>query len=189
MVRRAATVDDTPRIDIRDMRKSGMLRPGSSGTLSWRLADNSVGLASYNCHDNKLCLNAGSFGSNVLVGTQDVRFDATPCNYGGQRRWFLCPGCNRRVAVLCGVGGLFRCRHCHHLPYLSQNVTMLRRLMRRRQYIESRIFEDGVGMRRRKGLHRQTFARGLARYLAIAGQINGLHSVNIGRLRAAMQSR
>ena len=179
MTRRVATVDDYPRIDIRDMKRRGTLEPGKSGALSWACGERLIDTVSYECHRDRL----------ELINYSErhaVRFETTPCHYGGKRQWFLCPGCTRRVAVLCGVGGSFLCRHCHRLPYLSQNLTRLRRLIRRRQHIESRIFEDGAGMRRRKGLHTQTFARELARYLTIAGQINGMFSVRIERRRAAM---
>jgi hypothetical protein len=52
-----------------------------------------------------------------------VRLEWTPCNYGGQRPWFLSPvrGCSRRVAVLYG-GGIFACRRCHGLNYQSQHA-------------------------------------------------------------------
>src|SRR5438552_12130029 len=47
-----------------------------------------------------------------------IFLDRTPCNYGGERVWFLCParGCSRRVAVVYG-GSIFACRHCYQLAY------------------------------------------------------------------------
>ena len=189
MTRRVATVDDTPRIDIRYMRRRGLLHSGESGTLSWSFGANHFGMVDFECHADRLILYRQ--GRRSQVDAQIVQFDTTPCNYGGKRRWFLCPSCSRRVAVLCGVANVFRCRHCHQLPYLSQNTTILRRLLRRRQHIEKRIFEKSGGQRRRKrkGLHRQTFARGLARYCEIEQQISGMASLRIGRIRAAIQSR
>jgi hypothetical protein len=46
-----------------------------------------------------------------------------PLTYG-QRLFWLCPGCNRRAAILyyrAGwlTAGRFRCRHCHGLTYRS----------------------------------------------------------------------
>src|SRR4051812_9171546 len=32
--------------------------------------------------------------------SEPVWLDWTSCNYGKQRPWFLCPGCERRVAIL-----------------------------------------------------------------------------------------
>ncbi len=182
--RRVATVDDYPRIDIRLMKRRGMLDAGKSGALSWSCRESLVCTVNYECHPDRLDLIQHS-------ERHAVRFDTTPCHYGGKRQWFLCPGCTRRVAVLCGVEDVFRCRHCHQLPYLSQNTTLLRRLIRRRQHIEKRLFEDGSGQRwrKRKGLHYQTFSRGLKRYFEIERQINGMGSARIDRLRAALQTR
>ena len=57
----------------------------------------------------------------------EVRLVSTPCFYGGQRWWFICPlvvngeGCNRRVGVLyMGGGEYLGCRHCYNLTYLCQ---------------------------------------------------------------------
>lgn len=43
-------------------------------------------------------------------------------HYGGDRAYFLCPGCGRRVRFLYRPqgGGPFRCRHCWSLNYPSQ---------------------------------------------------------------------
>jgi hypothetical protein len=48
-------------------------------------------------------------------------FDYTRCNYGGARRWLLCPRCFRRVAKLYRPLDevLFACRQCHELTYRS----------------------------------------------------------------------
>jgi hypothetical protein len=61
---------------------------------------------------------------------EDVRYQVwlawTPCNFGGERPWFLCPGivngvaCGRRVAKLYLRGRYFLCRHCHDLTYASR---------------------------------------------------------------------
>lgn len=182
VTRSAATVDDYPRIDVRRMKRRGELEPGSSGELSWSWRGSFVDKIRYESHPDRL----------VLIRYAErtvIRLDNTPCHYGGKRQWFLCPGCTRRVAVLCGVGGSFLCRHCHRLPYLSQNEGRLRRLIRRRQLIETRIFKDGDGRRRRKrkGLHGKTFVRGLERYFEIEQQISGMASVRIDRLRAAVR--
>jgi hypothetical protein len=48
-------------------------------------------------------------------------FCYTRCNYGGERRWLLCPRCFKRVAKLYRPPGevLFACRRCHQLTYRS----------------------------------------------------------------------
>ena len=50
---------------------------------------------------------------------EHIRLDSTPCNYGGERTWFLCPHCRNRRAVLFSAGGVFACRQCHDLAYAS----------------------------------------------------------------------
>ena len=51
-----------------------------------------------------------------------VPLDATPCRFGGFRYWFLCPECNKRVAIihLPLSKKIFACRECHNLTYESR---------------------------------------------------------------------
>ena len=184
MTRRVATVDDYPRLDVRNMKRRGKLEPGASGTLSWACHGRLVDRIRYESHSDRLVLVRHS-------ERQTIRFETTPCQYGGRRKWFLCPSCCRRVAVLCGVGGSFFCRHCHQLRYLSQSQSRLRRLIGRKQHIANHIFEGGDTRRRfkRKGLHGKTLARGLERFFEIEQQISGMCSVRLERRRAAVRMR
>ena len=59
-------------------------------------------------------LRAGDFSEDVEVTT-------TSCFFGGERHWFLCPLCHKRVAALY-LKGSFGCRDCHNLIYASQSV-------------------------------------------------------------------
>jgi len=67
-----------------------------------------------------------------LSDGEDINYSVslswTPCNYGGQRPWFICPGCRRRVAKLYLYGKFFRCRHCHGLVYTSQREDKIDRI-------------------------------------------------------------
>lgn len=57
-----------------------------------------------------------------------VSITSTPCNYGGVRFWFICPGwkngvaCRRprRKLYLSPSGHVFACRVCHELTYESR---------------------------------------------------------------------
>jgi hypothetical protein len=91
-----------------------------------------------------------------------VRLEWTPCNYGGSRPWFLCPGCGRRVAILYGAGS-FACRHCRQLAYDSQNDSGWRRSIN-----QARVARMKLGAsanlteplpERPKGMHRRTYRR------------------------------
>jgi len=60
---------------------------------------------------------------NVHDHDYQVSLLTTPCNLGGIRYWFACPGCLEQVGVLYLPPGTerFRCRHCHMLTYRSRN--------------------------------------------------------------------
>lgn len=53
--------------------------------------------------------------------TDDTMLVSTRPNYGGQRWWFRCSGCHRRVGVLYAPGRFWRCRHCWRITYQSSN--------------------------------------------------------------------
>jgi len=93
-----------------------------------------------------------------------VRIDWTPCNYGGNRPWFLCPaqGCGRRVAILYG-GRIFACRHCYKLVYESQHQAPHTRALRQAQKIRMKL-GGSASIRERfpwkpKGMHWRTYSR------------------------------
>ena len=87
------TVEDHPRLDVRELHREHGIKPGDWMTVQyeWR-------------------------GEQMA---QEVHFDWTPCNYGGHRPWLICMDCGRRVAVLYLRGKYFACRHCHNLTYRS----------------------------------------------------------------------
>jgi len=57
----------------------------------------------------------------------DTRVDlcSTPCNYGGHRYWFICPGCIRKCGTLFLVGDLFLCGKCGKVLYYSQTFKIV----------------------------------------------------------------
>ncbi len=54
--------------------------------------------------------------------TVEVRVVTSRQHLGGERRWFACPRCGRRVGCLYSPSAreLFWCRSCYHLIYDSQ---------------------------------------------------------------------
>jgi hypothetical protein len=122
---------------------------------------------------------------------QEVETTAMPCNYGGARRWLVCPGrveelhelgayntlgddgsCGRRVAKLFRPSGekRFLCRHCLDLRYMSQTVGRDVRLARRAMAIKRGLgqqdFEQPFPPRPR-GMHHQTYQQLQAECLAL----------------------
>lgn len=68
---------------------------------------------------------------------QLVFMDHTPCTYGGTRAWWLCPFCDRRVAILYGINKFFTCRHCCDLGYASQVENAYERALSQAQKIRT----------------------------------------------------
>lgn len=107
-------------------------------------------------------------GESAAIDVRDpVALDKTPCTRGGDRIWFRCPGCDRRVRALHLAPGKdhFRCRHCHRLAYGSQQVAPDERHFMAIRNIQRRIVggePDGGGRLipdRPKGMHRATYDR------------------------------
>ncbi|MEH6814780.1 MAG: hypothetical protein V7677_19775, partial [Motiliproteus sp.] len=163
------TLEQTRRIDIRFMKKQGLLVADRGGSLSWSCNGEPDGNINYRCYENSLELNfkSRSPGEEWESVKQTILFDRTPCNYGGERLWFRCPHCDRRVGILSGHGSLFLCRHCYQLPYGSQNEGRIGRLISQKHKLGERIFEHydhGDGWGKKKGMHWKTFNRLHARY-------------------------
>jgi len=60
--------------------------------------------------------------------SQQIMLVSTPGNAGGYVRWFLCPGCKKRVGKLWLPSGeaVFLCRKCHDLGYRAQQLRAFR---------------------------------------------------------------
>lgn len=170
-----ATTEETKRIDIRYMRKQGLLKPNTTGNLEWTCSGEHKGSVRYSCYSNYLQLN---FRHKECDGEwqsveKQIQFDRTPCHYGGERLWFLCPHCNKRVAVLYGGDNRFLCRHCYQIPYSSQQRGYMNNVISQKHKLGERIFEyyeRGEGWGKKKGLHWKTFNRLHERYQDLEDQ-------------------
>jgi hypothetical protein len=84
-------------------------------------------------------------GEDWRALSDTVALEWTPCNYGGKRPWFKCPGvvrgapCNQRVAVLYDGGDYFLCRHCYDLAYQSQRHDPGNRALTKTQNIRRKL--------------------------------------------------
>lgn len=82
----------------------------------------SIGITVESRHCLRLRYLTSSRGSESVRHDYPVQITWTPCHLGGERPWFLCPCCGRRVAKLYG-SVLFACRHCLRLNYRSQQTS------------------------------------------------------------------
>lgn len=59
--------------------------------------------------------------STINALGQTIEITTTPCHFGSERIWFLCPSCKKRVATLYKppVKNTLLCRKCHDLTYIK----------------------------------------------------------------------
>src|SRR5690242_18304542 len=104
----------------------------------------------------------GRSGSSVAAQC-DVGLSRTACHYGGERVWFHCPRCDRRVAILHYAGPEFLCRICLSLTYASQSESEGDRRMRRTRRVRDKVGGQDDLTRpfpdKPKGMHNSTYAK------------------------------
>lgn len=142
-------------IDARRWGRERILQSMCSGIWAWTDAETGERLASigYRSDGGAVTLDFNMNGEPVR---QRVPILTTPCHYGGQRHWFGCPWCGKRVAMLYLRNRGFACRKCNRIAYASQSGDELDRTWRRQAKIERRLGEQ---CRRPKGMHRATYER------------------------------
>jgi hypothetical protein len=74
--------------------------------------------------------------------TESVRIVWRPANLGGQRAYFICPGCDARALILYAVCHCLACRKCHGLAYRTENMTPLWRKSAKLRKLEKRAGID-----------------------------------------------
>lgn len=110
-----------------------------------------------------LSYNYTAHGRAAEAISQTIWMETTGCALGGHRRWFACPTCSRRVAVLYGAGRLFACRPCKALAYASQSESLDDRAARRADRIRKRLgweprILNGPGLKPAR-MHWRTYER------------------------------
>lgn len=124
------------KLEISWIKKQGYLKPNSmtSTTVTW-----THGMSGKKSSISMSVINQGTNPHVQLQYTQteengdkkdfdyNIQLVTTPCHYGGDRYWFICPltingkYCGRRVGVVYKAGDYFGCRHCYNLSYESRN--------------------------------------------------------------------
>jgi hypothetical protein len=142
------TTDECHSVDVRYLRREGLLKPGRWFSLHRSRADRETGsiggVVDGTEPPERVILTyrhrSGPSGEREDV-QEPVPLTWTACNFGGQRAWFVCPGagCGRRVAVLYGPGSYFLCRHCYDLVYESQRENGMYRALHKAQSIRERL--------------------------------------------------
>lgn len=157
------TLNASNRIDIRYLKKQGMLRSGIY-TISWSYGGEPAGNVNIRVVANISMTVIYRWRRNSSEQWQSkeqpIRLAHTTCAFGGSRQWFICPYCCRRVVVLVVDGAHVACRHCLKLTYASCNEDMIDRSWRKRDKIKSRLGGDDKGLYLKpKGMHQRTWQR------------------------------
>jgi hypothetical protein len=128
-------VEEYCALDVRKLNREGTLVPGYRGSLSWWHGEREVSSIGLLAEHGRVVLKyrhrrrRGGLGDEWEDVEQPVYLTWTPCNLGGKRPWFVCPGvvggryCGRRVAILYSAGPYFLCRHCYDLTYRSRQAS------------------------------------------------------------------
>lgn len=144
-------------LDVRTLARRGLLTAGTSFGWSWHRYGELAGtiririMGGFAVH---LDYRRAEQPQHVELTLQE-----SPCNFGGQRQWFACPRCTRRVAVVY-LANVVACRRCLRLRYPSQSVDALGRSWQRTERIAGKLrMESGHFPRRPKGMRHATFER------------------------------
>ena len=165
VLRQSDTTDDYRSIDIRYLKREGLLAPGLCRCIRWFRLGKQIAAIGLSPAPGRVVLRYRYKGDDGHWQDMSypVEIATTPCRLGGERHWFLCPtpACRRRVAILYG-GAVFACRHCHRLTYPSQREDYGDRAARRADRIRRRgsvrdgqAFSTPSGLKP-KGMHQQT---------------------------------
>ena len=152
---------DAMPLDIRKLTRKGLLVPGNSLSYKWSVNDQQVAGISIRVEFNYGLMLSYRVKSTGEVVEQLVQTQTSPCHLGGQRRWFTCPGCNKKVAMFYAPGKYFACRQCGGLAYATQKEGIGDRASRRADKLRKRLgWEAGIlngSGCRPKGMHKSTY--------------------------------
>lgn len=114
--------EDLLDLRISDLRKGGLLAPGRRGELTWNVGVRpSISIEIFTDGDRlELTYHRRGPAQEWPRVHEVLALDCTGQHFGGVRRWFICPSCDRRCEVLY-AGEAFRCRVCLDLSYRSQS--------------------------------------------------------------------
>ncbi len=152
----AGKVEDGLRLDMRALRRRGFLVPNAvvTGDISWErrgVYSASVSLRmELRPGDERLTI---SYSRAGVDQEETVAIVSTPCRYGGQRFYFICPRSAARCELLVSIrGNPFVSRKAARLTYATQSEDRLARLQTARIKAEDRAYG-------RKGLPKPRGAR------------------------------
>lgn len=159
------TTDDMRALDVRQLHRAGVLTPGNVCGWNWlRNGQTTATVTICTRTDHVVVSYQQSWrGGPWQAYKNTIKLAWTACHYGGQRPWWLCPSCGRRVALLYCGQGCYACRKCFDLAYRSQRETDEDLAIRRARAIRARLgWPPGILQLpggKPKGMHWSTYLR------------------------------
>lgn len=146
------TVDGALGVDIRFLARGGMLSPGNTGSLAWRSAGKDIASIGIKADGTSVMFQYEDRGRSVDL---PIALDHTPEYFGGWRKWFLCPECGRRCALL--YAPRFACRLCLDLRYESQRTGRRFQPIKQAARVLAKLGGQGTLPPRPKGMWQRTY--------------------------------
>ncbi len=178
--RTKATIEECTALDVNRWAREGYLTIGRSFNWQWTWGNGK--LSSINVHVEsagaiRLIYRARACGKiSCLDIDYRIYLERTPCRFGGERTWFLCPECGQRVAKLYCAEQHYVCRHCGDLAYKSQREDRDTRTLHRAQAIRIKLGGSANMLEcfppKPKGMHWSTYERHWAEARQLEQQFN-----------------
>lgn len=182
------TCESMKSIELPVLRKQGMLNTGRKGVLTWSRDGKPTGSIRVEMTEKGLELDyryQEPHSDEWIPVREQLRFSFTAQHLGGERRWFICPSCGGRCAVVYG-GVRFRCRKCSNLAYQSQNEAphfrALTQAQKFRQRLGGSLCTDDPFPEKPKGMHWRIYASLVKRGEALAYRAERAGLARFGRL-------
>jgi hypothetical protein len=137
-------------VDVREWHRRGLMEPGRMVSRHWQRDGEEILCSMIEMDSNRVVLRQEYPEPQDWTERieQPIGLTSSPCNYGGMRPWFRCPGvsCGRRVAILYRAERYFVCRKCLGLCYSSQGTNLTNRRLKawKRVPKKRRIFKKYV---------------------------------------------
>jgi hypothetical protein len=146
--------EDYRRVDVRQLAREGMLKEGP-WACRWVGREGGRALATLLVEPLGQLVDL-TYREGPSTVTSKVSLTWTACHLGGERCWFRCPCCGRRVALLLLEWARIACNRCVATTYRTQRVDVCGRTWIKQRKLEGRL---GPGLARPAGMSTEIYSR------------------------------
>lgn len=186
--------DELQALDIRQLAREGHLVMGRMTWDSWGTRNHVSATLHTSAQPDGLWveLRTRAPGENTWCAfNRLLTLERTAMHLGGERVWWHCPRCDKRVAILYG-GRELACRHCWGLTYRCRNETREDSASRQANKLRRKlgwpvgILNDIGG--RPKGMHHATYLKLLNEHAKRSEVALGYLSESMDRMTGKVQA-